>query len=151
MSLSGLSLAGSLFSKEDSDLARASREFQIFAKPAGPICNLDCHYCYYLKKEQLYSAGGSFCMSEDVLEQYIVQHIDASPESLIRFSWHGGEPTVLGLDYFRKIVALQRKHKTIEPAHCKRHTDQWDPPRQRMVPLSWSGRLCCRAQPGRTT
>ena len=111
MSLSGLSPAGSLFSKEDRDLTRASREFQVFAKPAGPICNLDCHYCYYLKKEQLYPGGESFYMPDDVLEQYIVQHIDASPESLIRFSWHGGEPTVLGLDYFRKIVALQRKHK----------------------------------------
>ncbi len=111
MSLSGLSSAGSLFSKEDTDLTRASREFQVFAKPAGPICNLDCHYCYYLKKEQLYPGGESFRMPDDVLEQYIVQHIDACPESLIRFSWHGGEPTVLGLDYFRKIVALQRKHK----------------------------------------
>lgn len=111
MRLSGLSPAGFLFSKEDTDLTRASREFQIFAKPAGPICNLDCHYCYYLKKEQLYPGGESFCMPDDVLEQYIVQHIDACPESLIRFSWHGGEPTVLGLDYFRKIVTLQRKHK----------------------------------------
>jgi uncharacterized protein len=111
MSLSGISPAGSLFSKEDTDLTRASREFQIFAKPAGPICNLDCHYCYYLKKEQLYPGGESFCMPDDVLEQYIVQHIEACPESLIRFSWHGGEPTVLGLDYFRKIVALQRKHQ----------------------------------------
>jgi uncharacterized protein len=92
-------------------LTRASREFQIFAKPAGPICNLDCHYCYYLKKKQLYPVDESFYMPDDVLEQYIVQHIDACPESLIRFSWHGGEPTVLGLDYFRKIVALQRKHK----------------------------------------
>jgi uncharacterized protein len=111
MRLSGLSPAGFLFSKEDTDLTRASREFQIFAKPAGPICNLDCHYCYYLKKEQLYPEGESFCMPDDILEQYIVQHIDACPESLIRFSWHGGEPTVLGLDYFRKIVALQCKHK----------------------------------------
>jgi uncharacterized protein len=92
-------------------LTRASREFQIFTKPAGPICNLDCHYCYYLKKKQLYPVDESFYMPDDVLEQYIVQHIDACSESLIRFSWHGGEPTVLGLDYFRKIVALQRKHK----------------------------------------
>jgi uncharacterized protein len=92
-------------------LTRASREFQIFAKPAGPICNLDCHYCYYLKKKQLYPEGESFFMPDDILEQYIIQHIDACPESVIRFSWHGGEPTVLGLDYFRKIVSLQKKHK----------------------------------------
>jgi uncharacterized protein len=49
-------------------------------------------------------------MPDDILEQYIVQHIDAYPDPVINFSWHGGEPTVLGLDYFRKIVALERKH-----------------------------------------
>ena len=93
-------------------MVRASREFQVFTKPIGSICNLDCQYCYYLKKEHLYPEGESFRMSDDILEEYIVQHIDASPEPAIRFSWHGGEPTVLGLDYFRKIVALQRKHQS---------------------------------------
>ena len=92
-------------------MVKASREFQVFAKPIGSICNLDCHYCYYLKKEHLYPKGESFRMSDDILEEYIVQHIDASPSSEIRFSWHGGEPTVLGLDYFRKIIALQNKHQ----------------------------------------
>ncbi|MBC8498186.1 anaerobic sulfatase maturase [Candidatus Bathyarchaeota archaeon] len=92
-------------------MVKASREFQVFVKPIGSICNLDCQYCYYLKKEHLYPEGESFRMPDDILEAYIAQHIDASPETVIRFSWHGGEPTVLGLDYFRKIVALQRKHK----------------------------------------
>jgi uncharacterized protein len=92
-------------------MVKASREFQVFAKPIGPICNLDCHYCYYLKKEHLYPKGETFRMSDNILEEYIVQHIDASPGSVINFSWHGGEPTILGLDYFRKIVMLQRKHK----------------------------------------
>jgi len=91
-------------------MAKASREFQIFVKPTGPLCNLDCHYCYYLKKEQFYPKGESFRMSDDLLERYIIQHINASGEKIIRFSWHGGEPTILGLDFFRKIVALQRKH-----------------------------------------
>ena len=92
-------------------MAKASREFQVFAKPGGSICNLDCHYCYYLKKEHLYPKGEPFRMPDPILEEYIVQHIDASPGSVINFSWHGGEPTLLGLDYFRKIVALQRKHQ----------------------------------------
>jgi len=92
-------------------MVKASRDFQVFAKPIGSICNLDCHYCYYLKKEHLYPKGESFRMPYEILEEYIVQHIDASPETVIRFSWHGGEPTVLGLGYFRNIVALQRKHK----------------------------------------
>jgi uncharacterized protein len=92
-------------------MVKASHEFQVFAKPIGSICNLECHYCYYLKKEHLYPKGESFRMPDDVLEAYIIQHIIASPETVIRFSWHGGEPTVLGVDYFRKIVALQRKHQ----------------------------------------
>jgi uncharacterized protein len=92
-------------------VVEASREFQVFAKPAGSICNLDCHYCYYLKKEHLYPKGESFRMPDSILEEYIIQHIDASPGSVITFSWHGGEPTILGLDYFRTIVALQRKHQ----------------------------------------
>jgi len=92
-------------------MVKAAREFQVFAKPIGSICNLDCHYCYYLKKEHIYPKGESFRMPDDILEEYIVQHIDASPGPVISFSWHGGEPTVLGLDYFRKIVVLQRKHQ----------------------------------------
>ena len=92
-------------------MVKASREFQVFVKPIGALCNLDCQYCYYLKKEHLYPKGETFQMSDVTLEDYIVQHIDASPEAVIRFSWHGGEPTLLGLNYFRKIVALQRKHR----------------------------------------
>ena len=91
-------------------MADLSREFQIFAKPAGALCNLDCHYCYYLKKELLYPESRSFRMSDDLLEEYIVQQIAIVPGSEVLFSWHGGEPTILGLDYFRRIVELQRKH-----------------------------------------
>jgi len=85
----------------------ASRSFQVFSKPVGAACNLRCAYCYYLSKG---SVGGPSRMSEDVLEQYISQQIAASPDEIVRFSWHGGEPTLLGLDYFRLIVDLQRRH-----------------------------------------
>lgn len=91
-------------------MTKASLEFQIFAKPAGPVCNLDCRYCYYLKKKHLYPGAESFRMPEDILKKYIAQHIETSTDKEIRFSWHGGEPTVLGLDYFRRIVALQKKY-----------------------------------------
>ena len=91
-------------------MANPSFEFQVFAKPAGAHCNLDCHYCYYLEKELLYPETESFCMSDDLLEEYIVQQIEISPDPGIHFYWHGGEPTILGLDYFRKIAELQRKH-----------------------------------------
>ncbi len=91
--------------------ARASRPFQIFVKPAGAVCNLACHYCYYLEKNDLYPHGGPQRMTDAVLEAYIVQHLDAFPGSPVNFSWHGGEPTTLGLDYFRRIVELQREHR----------------------------------------
>jgi len=91
-------------------MVQASREFQIFVKPTGGLCNLACHYCYYLPKTALYPSQESLRMADDILEGYIVQHIRACPGENIRFSWHGGEPTILGLDYFRKITALQHKH-----------------------------------------
>jgi len=89
----------------------ASREFQVMVKPIGALCNLDCHYCYYLSKKDLYPKSGTSRMADDLLENYIVQHIAASPKESVLFSWHGGEPTLLGLDYFRRIVELQRKHR----------------------------------------
>ncbi len=92
-------------------MVRASHDFQVFVKPIGPLCNLGCSYCYYLPKEALYPDGSNFQMPNDVLEKYIKQHIEASPGPLISFSWHGGEPTLLGLDYFRKIVSLQHKYQ----------------------------------------
>lgn len=92
-------------------MVTASREFQVMVKPIGAVCNLDCGYCYYLKKNDLYPEARQLRMADDLLESYIVQHIEACPIELIFFSWHGGEPTLLGLDYFRRIVELQRKHR----------------------------------------
>ncbi len=88
----------------------ATSGFQVFVKPAGAACNLACRYCYYLGKGESATAGASPSrLPEDLLEEYISQHIAASPDEIIRFSWHGGEPTVLGVDYFRMIVAIQRR------------------------------------------
>jgi uncharacterized protein len=92
-------------------MAKAHHDFQIFVKPAGPACNLDCQYCYYLKKRELYTPKESFRMPDVILEEYIDQHIKACSEPEIRFSWHGGEPTILGSDYFSKIISFQRKHQ----------------------------------------
>jgi uncharacterized protein len=84
--------------------------FQVFAKPGGALCNLDCRYCYYLEKTALYPRSGPARMEESLLEAYIVQHLQAAAGGEVRFSWHGGEPTLLGVDYFRTIVTLQKKH-----------------------------------------
>jgi len=96
---------------EKQGMTKASHEFQIFAKPAGAVCNLDCRYCYYLSKKSLYPETESFRMPEDILENYIAQHMACTAESPIQFFWHGGEPTVLGLDYFQKIVEIQQRLK----------------------------------------
>ncbi len=85
-------------------------DFQVFAKPGGALCNLECRYCYYLDKKALYPPTGPARMGEALLERYVVQHLEASGGPEVRFSWHGGEPTLLGVDYFRSIVALQKKH-----------------------------------------
>ena len=92
-------------------MVKASRPFQVFVKPTASLCNLGCSYCYYLKKADLYPKVRSYRMTDEILEAYIDQHIKIYPNSVIRFSWHGGEPTILGIDYFRKIVGMQKRHK----------------------------------------
>ncbi|KPL13210.1 MAG: hypothetical protein AMS26_15345 [Bacteroides sp. SM23_62] len=88
-----------------------SREFQVFVKPVGARCNLDCQYCYYLEKDALYPFSKLVLMSEKVLERYIIRHLEAATEQIIGFSWHGGEPTLAGIGFFRKAVEIQKRHQ----------------------------------------
>lgn len=88
-------------------------ECLVMAKPIGPRCNMRCVYCYYLDKEQLFPEGLR-PMPEDLLERYIAERFEASPGPNTHFEWHGGEPTLLGLEYFRTIVRLQRQYKPDE-------------------------------------
>ncbi|MGE5569538.1 MAG: anaerobic sulfatase maturase [Rhodospirillales bacterium] len=92
-------------------MGQVSRDFQIFVKPTGAFCNLACHYCYYLDKKDLYPESSLTRMEEKLLEQYIIQHFQAASGPEVSFSWHGGEPTTLGVGFFRKVVELQRKHR----------------------------------------
>lgn len=80
------------------------------AKPIGPVCNLDCSYCYYLEKEKLFPKGENFRMNPEVLESYIRQYCESQPSPEITFAWQGGEPTLLGIEYFRRVVELEKKH-----------------------------------------
>lgn len=84
--------------------------FHILAKPVGPICNLDCKYCFYLEKEALYPQVSKWEMRQEVLETYIRQYIEAHDTPVVSFAWQGGEPTLLGVDYFRSLVAIQKKY-----------------------------------------
>jgi uncharacterized protein len=88
----------------------AGHGFHLLTKPVGPICNLDCKYCFYLEKEKLYHGENQWRMSDAVLEGYIRQYIQSQPVPEINFAWQGGEPTLLGADFFRKAVTLQKKH-----------------------------------------
>jgi uncharacterized protein len=84
--------------------------FHVMTKPIGPICNLDCKYCFYLEKEKLYGHGEKWKMSDEVLEAYIKQYIESQDVPEINFAWQGGEPTLLGAGFFRKIVELQKQY-----------------------------------------
>ncbi len=87
-----------------------NREFQVLIKPMGARCNLACTYCYYLDKTNLSGDMPFTSMPEYILEKYIRQHIDATTDSIIQFSWHGGEPLLAGIDYFWKIRELQKTY-----------------------------------------
>ena len=83
--------------------------FHLMAKPAGSRCNLSCQYCFYLRKGDLYP-GSRFRMSEEVLDEYTRQTIEAHRIPEVTFAWQGGEPTILGIDFFTKALDLQKKY-----------------------------------------
>jgi len=84
--------------------------FHLLVKPTGAACNLDCKYCFFLSKEALYP-GSPFRMSDEVLETYIAQLFAAHRVPEVNVAWQGGEPTLMGLDFFRRAVALAEKYK----------------------------------------
>ena len=83
--------------------------FSTMVKPIGSACNLDCHYCYYRDKSEIYS-GAMPRMSDELLETYIKQYIEGASQEEISFCWHGGEPLMAGLPFFRKAMELQQKY-----------------------------------------
>lgn len=87
------------------------RRFHVMVKPGSSTCNLDCQYCFYLSKETLPNGPGTGRMSDEVLERFIQQYIAGVTGSEVVFSWQGGEPTLMGLDFFRKVVALEGRYK----------------------------------------
>ena len=93
------------------DVAKMQRApaFGTMVKPIGSACNLDCHYCYYRDKSEIYS-GNMPRMSEELLETYIKQYIEGASQQNISFCWHGGEPLMAGLPFFEKAMELQRKY-----------------------------------------
>lgn len=111
--------------------APASAPFHIMVKPIGPKCNLDCSYCFYLEKEMLYGDGERWKMDDATLDAYVRRYIEAQPTDPVTFAWQGGEPTLLGVDYFEKVVRLQKQYgqgRQIENAFQTNGTllnDEW--------------------------
>ncbi len=105
--------------------------FHVLAKPSGPICNLDCSYCFFLEKEKLYP-GDRFRMADDVLHTYIRQVIESQLAPEVTIAWQGGEPTLMGVEFFRRAVAYAEEcagagrtlHHTIQ-TNGTLLTDEW--------------------------
>lgn len=95
--------------------------FAVVAKPTGAACNLDCSYCFFLSKEVLWGAAGQQ-MSDEMLRTYLARHLDASPDGEVVLTWQGGEPTLRGVDFFRRAVELGRE--LARPGQVVRHSLQ---------------------------
>ena len=80
----------------------------VMAKPIGPVCNLNCEYCFYLEKQALFGVGENYRMSDRVLSAYITKYIASQPTPIVDFVWQGGEPTLLGVPFFEKVIELQK-------------------------------------------
>jgi uncharacterized protein len=80
----------------------------VVAKPVGPICNLNCEYCFYLEKQSLFGSGGEFRMAAEVLSAFITDYIANQPTPEVAFVWQGGEPTLAGINFFRRVIELQK-------------------------------------------
>jgi uncharacterized protein len=128
-------MVGANRSSEQRDQARervgAAAGLHVLAKPIGPVCDIKCDYCFYLEKHALFDKGENYRMSDEVLAAYIRQYIEAQPTPVVEFVWHGGEPTLLGLDFFRKVVELQQPFRGVKEiknalqTNGMRLTDEW--------------------------
>lgn len=80
----------------------------VVAKPVGPACNLNCEYCFYLEKQALFGPGEQYRMPDEVLSAFISNYVTSQPTPVVEFVWQGGEPTLLGIDFYRRVVELQK-------------------------------------------
>jgi uncharacterized protein len=101
-------------------MTEAAGYFHVLAKPTGAVCNLDCTYCFFLSKETLYP-GSEFRMADDVLELYLRQLLESQPAQ-VALAWQGGEPTLMGLEFFQRVMDLVEKHR--RPGQRVEHTIQ---------------------------
>ena len=91
-------------------LAPFARPLYVMAKPVSSICNLACDYCYYLEKQTLYEGEGKRVMSDELTELFIKEYLEAQTMNAVMFTWHGGEPLMRPVTYYKKVIALQRRY-----------------------------------------
>ena len=87
-----------------------AKPLYVMLKPAGAHCNLACKYCYYLEKNKLYPTAQRHLMSDEMLEQFTREYIEAQTMNQVLFTWHGGEPLLRSIDFYRKAISLQKKY-----------------------------------------
>ena len=87
-----------------------AKPLYVMLKPAGAHCNLACKYCYYLEKNNLYQNSHRHLMSDEMLEQFTREYIEAQTMPQVLFTWHGGEPLMRSIDFYKKALALQKKY-----------------------------------------
>lgn len=82
----------------------------VMAKPAGPLCNMDCEYCYYLEKSELFAGRNEYKMPDELLERFTDEYINCQTSPFVQFTWHGGEALLRGIDFYRKAIRLQQQY-----------------------------------------
>jgi uncharacterized protein len=108
-----------------------ARPLYVMLKPAGAVCNLQCSYCYYLEKKNLYPRSNFYRMSDDILERFIEQYLHSQTMQEVLFTWHGGEPLMRNRDFYKRALELQKKYGRGRPiANCIQTngmllTDDW--------------------------
>ena len=128
---------------------QAPAHFHLLAKPTGAICNLDCKYCFFLSKEMLYP-GSRFRMADELLETYIRQLLESQPGPEVIVGWQGGEPTLMGLDFFERSIEYVAAVQEAGAAGRLHHPDQRHDAERRMVRLLQDAQVPRRPERGRT-
>ena len=96
----------------------STQPFMVMAKPVGSRCNMQCTYCYYTATQLPKDNEKQLCMSDETLERFIMQYIDGNTNSPLYFVWHGGEPAIAGIDFFKRAIMIQKKYLP-EGMSCK--------------------------------
>ena len=117
--------------KNSNQSVNTSQGIHVVVKPIGPVCNLNCEYCFYLEKQALFGSGEQYRMTKSILARFIDNYISSQPTPVVEFVWQGGEPTLLGIDFFRRVIELQKPYagqKTISNSlqtNGTLLTDEW--------------------------